>query len=56
MSRARITAAAAFALALAPIVLVALIGTQPAALAAKVHFGLVGGAAALTSLASARTD
>ncbi|HEY6889522.1 MAG TPA: HD-GYP domain-containing protein [Solirubrobacter sp.] len=39
-------------LAVAPVLMVALIGTHPASLPAKVHFGLVGGTAALTSLAS----
>ena len=35
-----------------PIVLVALVGSEPAKLTPNQHFGLVGGAAALTSLAS----
>jgi HD-GYP domain-containing protein (c-di-GMP phosphodiesterase class II) len=52
MSRTRIFAATVFALAIVPVVMVALIGTNPASLPAEVHFGLVGGAAALTSLAS----
>jgi putative nucleotidyltransferase with HDIG domain len=52
MSRARIAAAFALTSALAPIVVVALVGTQHAKRPPTVHFGLVGGAAALTSLAS----
>jgi len=52
MSRARTVATLACIVALAPIVLVALVGNRPASLTAGQHFGLVGGAAALTSLAS----
>ena len=52
MSRARTVATLAFIVALAPIVLVALVGNRPASLTAGQQFGLVGGAAALTSLAS----
>jgi HD-GYP domain-containing protein (c-di-GMP phosphodiesterase class II) len=52
MSRTRIVAALVLLVAAAPIVLVAVIGEHPASLPAKVHFGLVGGAAALTSVAS----
>src|SRR4051812_32620338 len=52
MSRARIAAVLAFVLAVAPIVAVAVAGTRPATLTPDQHFGLVGGAAVLTSLAS----
>jgi putative nucleotidyltransferase with HDIG domain len=52
MSRSRIVAALALLLAVAPVAAVALIGNRPAMLPREVHFGLVGGAAALTSLAS----
>ena len=52
MSRTRIVAAFVLVLAVTPMVLVALIGRHPAALPAGVHFGLVGGAAGLTSIAS----
>jgi HD-GYP domain-containing protein (c-di-GMP phosphodiesterase class II) len=52
MSRTRIVAALVLLVAAAPMVLVAVIGEHPAMLSAKLHFGLVGGAAALTSLAS----
>jgi HD-GYP domain-containing protein (c-di-GMP phosphodiesterase class II) len=52
MPRIRIVAALVVVLAAAPMVLVALIGEHPAALPAGVHFGLVGGAAGLTSIAS----
>jgi HD-GYP domain-containing protein (c-di-GMP phosphodiesterase class II) len=52
MSRTRIVAAIALICGVAPIVLVAAIGTRAASLPGPVHFGLVGGAAALTSLAS----
>ncbi|MDA0163758.1 HD-GYP domain-containing protein [Solirubrobacter ginsenosidimutans] len=52
MSRNRIFATGVFFLAVIPVVMVAVIGTNPASLPATVHFGLVGGAAGLTSLAS----
>src|SRR3954468_22558348 len=52
MSRARIAAVLALALAVAPIVVVGVAGTHPANLTPDQHFGLVGGAAVLTSLAS----
>src|SRR5689334_22916950 len=52
MTRARLAAAFAFVLAVAPIVFVTAVGTRPAMLTANQHFGLVGGAAVLTSLAS----
>jgi HD-GYP domain-containing protein (c-di-GMP phosphodiesterase class II) len=52
MSRARIAAVLAVALAVAPIAFLALAGDHPAKLEPVQHFGLVGGAAALASLAS----
>ena len=52
MSRARLVATFACIVALAPIVPVSLVGNRPASLSAGLHFGLVSGAAALTSLAS----
>jgi HD-GYP domain-containing protein (c-di-GMP phosphodiesterase class II) len=52
MSRARIAAVLAVASALAPIAFLALAGDHPAKLEPVQHFGLVGGAAALASLAS----
>ena len=52
MSRARLVAVFAFALAAVPIVVVGLWGEHPAKLTPTLHFGLVGGAATLTSLAS----
>src|SRR5689334_10955146 len=52
MSRARIAAVIAFVLAVAPIAVLVLVGTHPAKLTPNQHFGLVGGAAVLTSLAS----
>jgi len=44
--------AVALVVSIAPVVLVALAGSEPAMLTPNQHFGLVGGAAALTSLAS----
>src|SRR4051812_29939858 len=52
MSRVRIAAVLALALAVAPIVVVGVAGTHPANLTPNQHFGLVGAAAVLTSLAS----
>src|SRR3954452_9469079 len=52
MSRTRIIATFAFTMALAPVVVVAWFGARPGSLTPDQHFGLVGGTAALTSLAS----